>query len=449
MDSHPSKLGTRYALLGTLVALLGAPPAAARQPSPQPSPPGPYQSISVFETPGPQVVPTGRPAGPNTAAAECDRPAELPPLLSVPRPTPPQASGPRDPAGEYDHGYFYLPEQAPEMMRAANQPCGPTGRFWLSPTLELGGSKAASVPALVRAGSPNGPAVYGNEHLTTPFRAGLGLNGGVWLDAEQVHGIDGSFYYLGQGGNNTLLFSPGATYFLPTANGGAFPLSDPAAGYAGSYQAGLITHFSSADVDYRQNVLCGPGGRVDALVGYRYGNLGETFEVYGKRLGPGGEIVRFRDDAKATNQFHGGQIGLAGEYRFDRWYVGATGKVAFGTVFTNTALSGMFRVNGTVIPYGFYARPGTAGETDSSRFGVMPTVGLTFGRQLGEHARVYVGYNLLYLTGVTRGPDVLTPLPNVLAANPQAVSPAASVQRNTPASDFWVQSLSLGLEWRY
>ena len=417
--------------------------------APARSQPAAYSSLSVFDTAAARVVPAGTPPPRPAPVADCDRPTELPPLLPVPPSgmPPPRTAGPRGPAGEYDPGYLYLPERAPESERA-ERACGPAGRFWFSPSLELGGTRAASLPVLLRAGTATGPVVYGGERLRAPTRAGLGLNGGFWLDAQNTRGIDASFYYLGQGGNDTLVFSNAAALRLPTAGGGAFALADPAAGVAGAYQAGLNTRFSSADVNYRRNLFCGESGRLDALAGYRYADLGEDFTIYGKRLGPGGEIVRFRDDITAVNHFHGGQVGLAGELRLDRWFVTGTGKVAFGTVFTDTNAAGKFRVNDVVLPVGFYSRPGLDGPRDHAQFAVMPTAGVTLGRQLGAHGRVYVGYNFLYLNHVTRGPDVLDPAPPV-AANPHQLLNAAAGRRAATTSDFWAQSVSGGLEWRY
>jgi hypothetical protein len=378
-------------------------------------------------------------------SSECDSPATLPPLLPVPPATVPPSSGPGGPKGEYDPGYFYLPERAPE--RSGPGPCGPGGRVWLGAGLELAWLKPAQVPALVRLGSLTGPVAYGGKQAS-PLTAGLSLGGGFWLNEERTAGFDASLFLLPQAGTNSAFFSNSSTLLLPTPVG-PFPLADPTRDYAGAFQAGFNTRFTSADVNYRNNILCSPDARLDALIGYRFAHIGDEGAIYGKRLGPGGEIVRFRDDITAINNFHGGQIGLSGEYRMDRWYVSGTGKVAFGAVFTDTDLEGKFRVNGTVVPLGFYARPGVNGPRDHSSFAVMPVVGLTLGRQLSDHARIYLGYNFLYLNSLTRAPDVVDPTPTVLAANPQGPLAAATVRRDATTSDFWVQSLSLGMEWRY
>jgi hypothetical protein len=382
------------------------------------------------------------------SARDAAPPTELPllPVPATPTPAPPQP-GPRGPAAEYDPGYLYLPERAPDVAKLPPCPCRPLGRWWVSPSLELGWSEGPRLPALVRVGR-TGPVVYGGRQLASQFREGLGLNLGTWLDECQTRGVDASFYYLSPADHAAQFVSAFAPLSLPTAEG-LFPLTDPDAGYVGAYQAGVTTHYVTADVNYRRTLYCETDTRLDALVGYRYAHLGDRLDLYGKRLGPGGEIVRFRDQVEAANDFHGGQVGLAGEYRSGDWYVGGTGTVAFGTVFTETDLRGQFRVNGTVIPSGFYARPGVAGVREQSRFAVMPVVKLSVGRQLGEHARVFVGYQFQYLNNLTRGGDVLDPTPSVLATDPLQLVQPPLPRRDATTSDLWVQSVNLGLELRY
>lgn len=386
-------------------------------------------------------------AAPASAREPSAPPTELP-LLPVPSmPDLPTRPGPRGPSGEYDPGYLYLPERAPDVAKLPPCPCRPLGRWWVSPTLELGWTEGARLPPLVRVGT-GGPVVYGGRQLPAQFREGLGLTAGAWLDHCQTRGIDASFYYLSPAGHAAEIVSAGAPLMLPTAQG-FFPLTDPDAGFIGAFQTGLTTHYLTADVNYRHTLYCETDGRLDALVGYRYAHLGDQLDLYGKRVGPGGEIVRFRDQVDAANDFHGGQVGLAGEYRMGDWYLGGSGTVAFGSVFTRTDLSGKFRVNGVVVPYGFYARPDVAGVREESRFAVMPVLRLTLGRQLTEHARVFVGYQFQYLNNLTRAGDVIDPTPSVPAADPLLVQPSPLPRRDATASDFWAQSVNLGFELRY
>jgi hypothetical protein len=400
---------------------------------------------------------TGGPAAAQALAPpvppDPDRPTNLPPLLSVPQ-APPTAPRPPEtvcPPCDYDPAYQYLPDRAPPGPKLSPGPCRPLGQYWFIPTLELGWSRPAEVPPLLRVGVPDGRggflpgvAVFGDEHVSAPFRAGFGIAAGVWADRCQSHGIDGSFYFLGTGTTDTSTFVPGLPLVLQTLNAGTpglFALSSPDSGI-GSHEAIYETRFLTFDVNYRQNLYCESNTRVDGLLGYRYGWVHEELDLYGRRLGPTGEIVRFRDTASTANHFHGGQVGLAAEHRVGDWFFALTPKVAFGTVFTETDLEGKFRVNGTVLPFGFYARPAVSGTREHTNFAVMPVVKLAVGRQLGEHARVFAGYTFQYLSRVTRPGDVIDPVPDILGSG-------LGMTRDRATTGFWVQSLNAGMEWRF
>src|SRR5688572_5829107 len=91
---------------------------------------------------------------PPVPAAPAPPPArELPPLLPVPEG--PLAEVPRPgPVGvEYDHGYSYLPERLPERPRR-DDVCGPPGKWWISPSLELAWVPTRPAPATVRLRVP-------------------------------------------------------------------------------------------------------------------------------------------------------------------------------------------------------------------------------------------------------------------------------------------------------
>ena len=107
------------------------------------------------------------------------------------------------------------------------------------------------------------------------------------------------------------------------------------------------------------------------------------------------------------NPFHGGQVGFAGEYRGDRWYVSGAAKVALGAVSPEICASGLFidAEGGN----GGYTGLTALNATSGSRFAVLPTMNVQLGRQVGEHARLFVGYSFQYLSQVARLGDVLNP----------------------------------------
>lgn len=212
-------------------------------------------------------------------------PAELP-LIPVPGPAAPQPPfAPRGPVGEYDHGYLYIPERAPE-PGPPDAPCGPPGRFWFSAALALADTPTAHTPGL---------------RMNPGTRAGLILGGGLWLDPAHVAGVDAGYFHLGSG---------------------------EVEGFGTAYTA----RFDTADVNYRHRLICGDIFRLDGLAGYRYGRVEENIHVFGRR------------EVTTENQFHGGQIGLSGEVGIGPWFVGGGGSVAFGVVYADTSIVTLRRV---------------------------------------------------------------------------------------------------------
>jgi hypothetical protein len=402
-----------------------------------------------------QVVAPPAPLDPiyEPVSADPDRPTELPPLLPIPQgtPTAPRPGGSTCPPCDYDPAYQYLPDRAPACPKLPPCPCRPLGQYWVIPALELGWSRPADVPPLLRVGVPDGrggflpgPVVFGDQRVSAGFRPGFSITAGTWLDRCQTNGIDGSFFFLGTGTTDTTTFAPGVPLVLQTSNLGPqalFALSSLAAGI-GSHEAIYETRFFTFDANYRRNLYCETNTRIDGLLGYRYAGVHEQLDLYGRRAGPTGEIVRFRDTASAANHFHGGQIGVAAEHRVGDWYFGLTGKLALGAVVTDTDLEGAFRVNGVVMPNGFYARPAVSGPRSHTDFAVMPVVNLSVGRQLGEHARVFAGYTFQYLSRVTRAGDVIDPVPDLLGTG-------AGMSRDGSRSSYWAQTLNVGMEWRF
>jgi hypothetical protein len=380
---------------------------------------------------------------PNSPDCICpDRPAQLPPLLTPPTgdPNAPPPASPRGPTGEYDHGYLYLPESAPPAPTGPEQ-CRPLGRWWVSPTLELAWLPKNTLPGTVRlrvpdgrGGSIPGPVLPTGGVSTDDFLGGFSLVLGRWFGETNTHGVEASFFTVG---NDTTFtgFAPGMLVVFPNGTNASAPqvivLPQPLAdAVVGVFPATLSTWFVGADVNYRQNLYCSPHARLDGLVGYRFAYLRD--ELYPGEPPDPGQDDHGRNRAAVTNPFHGGQIGLAGEFRADAWYVSGAAKVAFGVVTPDVSVSGMFVGADGLTGSGFTRLVALSAPTHSL-FAVLPTLNVTIGRQIREHARVFAGYSFQYLSRVVRLNDVLEP----------------TAGTTVPVTDFWVQSVNFGLELRY
>jgi hypothetical protein len=308
------------------------------------------------------------------------------------------------------------------------------------PTLELGWSRSSFLPPVVRAGTADGPAVVGGDRLTAPFRPGLGLSLGRWFNEDHDYGVEGTVYFIARDGSQTTLVGDGSsTFVLPTTDGG-FPLAGPGVG-TGAVTATYSTRYASADANVRETIYRGPQARFELLTGYRYAHVGESVTLDIDRQSAGGAF-RSRDRFEVGNNFHGGEVGVVAETRVDGWYVSATGKAAVGALFTSTDADGSRTTDAGTEAFGFYTRPAVAGRRSETRFAVMPTVALSVGRKVAEHGRVFLGYSFQYLNNITRPGDVIAPVPD-------AFGTGTGMARGDTRSDFWVQTLSLGLEVRY
>jgi len=395
-----------------------------------------------------QTIP--RPGASPTLPDCLDQPTQYLPLLRPPaQPDPPLAEVPRGPTGEYDHGYVYLPEYVPP---SGPEACRPLGRWWISPSFEFAWMPVRPAPADIRLRVPTpgggtipGPILPISGRSADTFQAGFGLSGGWWFNDRNTCGVDASLFTLSGGDRTFDALAPGMLVLFPDGAGSAphLILFPPGIPITGLFPVTLSTWFIGADVNYRHNLYCGPSARLDLLAGYRFAYLED--ELFLGEV-PDGSDTDYRHNRIAVmNPFHGGQIGFAGEYRGDRWYLGGAAKVAFGVVSPEVCASGLFRCAEGYTGLERFAPAGprrglgnggytklSAPDVSGDRFAVLPTLNLQLGRQVGQHARLYVAYSFQYLSEVARLGDVL--------------NPAAAGLKYT---DFWVQSLGLGFEFRY
>ncbi len=371
-----------------------------------------------------------------------ERPVELPPLLTPPAATaaPTAVPGPAGLVGEYDHGHLYLPQYAP--ARTGPEDCRPLGRWWVNTTFELAwipnrpATRSIRLPIPVGAASIPGPILPVAGVESEEFQGGFGLTLGRWFGQGNRHGVEASLFTLGGPGQTFDAIAPGMLMIFPNGPDRSVPqvllLPPPLANQiATTFPATLATWFIGADVNYRHTLYCNSTARLDALVGYRFAGLQD--ELYlGTPPDSGSDAYQYNRLA-VTNAFNGGQLGLAGEYRTNSYFVSGVLKVAFGAVMPEISASGLFMGTQSSDDSGGYQRLTALCGCTSNQFAVLPTLNLSVGRQIRQRGRLFAGYTFQYLSNVTRLSDVLD-----------------TTGGSTPATtDFWVQSLNIGFELRF
>src|SRR5262249_44828964 len=124
---------------------------------------------------------------------------------------------------------------------------------------------------------------------------------------------------------------------------------------------------------------------------------------------PGNRFI-VNDSFATRNRFYGGQLGLDGEWRLGRFFLGGVVKVGLGQTHQEVDIAGMQQLftpagGKTAFNGGLLALPSNSGHFSRDQFSVVPEIGLKLGYNVTENVRVFVGYDLIYWTNVLRPGD--------------------------------------------
>lgn len=165
--------------------------------------------------------------------------------------------------------------------------------------------------------------------------------------------------------------------------------------------------------DFERNI------RTDWLLGYRYFRLDEGINITdvvtlnnpsGGLVAPG-TLIRRVDEFDATNDFHGGEVGLSGEIHRGRWSLNMLGKLGIGNTEQSVNVRGNTAVNpGGVLGFvespglgGFLAQPGlNIGSQVRNAFTLMPEAEMAVAFQVNDYISLKLGANAVYVNRVAR-----------------------------------------------
>lgn len=427
--------------------------------------------------PGEPADPAGLPGG-----AAVSRP--LQPVEAVPEPPrakaePPQPVPPRPPEPPWP--VVEDPGAEPDRDPGPRKILGGT---WGSDEILFWWAKGHPVPALVTGGRDGPPALgrpgttvlLGNRPIETPDAAGYRLTHGFSLDRGDRVGFEGTYFFLGSRTVSdfaTNVTNPRFPYIgLPFVNAqtgleDVLTLARPGQSDALAHLY-TTTRVQGAEANLIGNLVARPGVKVNAIAGYRFLQVNEGLRVETRWMQyPTAESGFFRtlgmtaDQFDGRNEFHGGQLGLSGDFHRGPFYVEVVGKVAFGTNFQVVNISGETHLITAANPApvfrsyfgGVYSQPTNLGRVTQTVFAVVPEGTLKVGLKTGERGRFYVGYNFLYMNTAVRPGDQIdrTVNPSLISSlNPGG--PLLGPDRPRLAvstTDFWVQGLVIGFEHRF
>ena len=375
------------------------------------------------------------------------------------------------------HAPVYPPFQ--EYCRASRVYRSPLlGRLWARGEYLLWGMKGVDLPALVTTsplgtpeedagvlGEPGTSVLFGDETIYDEMRSGGRFTLGWWWDPRQMGGVEVTYFGLpakalrhhSHGWGNRIVARP----YLDVENDqqAAHLVAYPGL-LDGSVDVRADTELQGAEVLLRNLVLCRSALRIDLLGGYRYGRLLDRLTIDELAISLDADsgydvdtIIERYDLFKSTNDFHGGELGLAARWSRGCWSVRLSGKVAVGGTTSRVIVDGATSIVDDQSSAGYLggllALPSNIGYYTDTEFAVLSELGVSLECQLACDLRISVGYDLLHWNHVGRAADQID-----LGINPTQIPPETLVGESRPAfpwttTDFWAQGLNICLEQQF
>jgi hypothetical protein len=446
-------------------------------------------TIFRAKTDEPQRMPAGKPSEqaarkPQSDGPNLDAKSEEVPAPRVVRSAPVTPSGPPILAGDgcADSG---------DMCAAgACCPCpdclqeNTCNRWWARAEYLLWQLRRDNLPPLMTTSPPTSLGVLGMPGTQVLFggkqgeeQSGGRLTLGYWFDPCHDVGVEATYFFLGERSTHFSATSLGtpllARPFFDTATGAEdaelvanplIPTLPNVLPLTGTVSVSEVTRFWGVEANAVLNIDRWACSRLDLLLGGRYIRLSDDLNINEGLLVPptspmfAGTTFRVNDHFGTHNDFYAGQIGLRGEWRWRRFFVEGTGKVALGDMHEVVSINGATIITpagGTPVFFsgGLLTQPTNIGHYTHDTFAVAPEAGINVGYQVTDWLRAYVGYNAIYISNVARpGIEIdraVNPsqLPTA-TGRPPLVGPArpAFTFHDT---DFWAQGINVGLEFRY
>jgi len=208
-------------------------------------------------------------------------------------------------------------------------------------------------------------------------------------------------------------------------------------------------------------IACGPvptQSRIDATLGWRFFQLKESLGIQEdltslRTSAPGSFILN--DNFRTRNQFNGAELGVHWMGRRGYWSLDMLMRMGLGNTRQEVIINGTTQAtqngNTTTSNGGLLAQRTNSGTFERNQFGVVPELGTTLGYQVTQRMRLTAGYSFIYWSNVVRPGDQIdtTVNPNLLPPENPTQTAFLNPRFTFQDSDYWVQGLSLGGEYRW
>lgn len=331
---------------------------------------------------------------------------------------------------------------------------------------------------------PGATVLFGGDDVSGNRQAAGKLSVGGWFDESERLGAGGKFFEIqtetvgfsaASNVNGIPLLARPIFETWPSASGGVGPASFLVTGQttvgnlpftlSGDIQAVTQTDVMGAEGYLRYLLYCAPGRRLDLIGGYQFSRVDDRLQIahstvfqpqiFGARL-------EAEDLFDTQNKFHGGELGLLGEFGRGPVTLSLLAKLGLGNMNEVVNIAGQSaltdaggftsRFNGGVL-----ALPTNIGTYKQDKFALIPEAEIKLIFKLTRCLEVTVGYDFIYWSTLAlAGEQIDTSFGNLPTVNSSqwfggALDPAGGTRPSFSGiedSSLWLQGLSVGLTLR-
>jgi hypothetical protein len=331
-----------------------------------------------------------------------------------------------------------------------------------------------SLPGTARAdagilGLDSTSILFGDELATQKLQGGGRITAGIWLDPDHNVALGGRFFGLGGDTTRYSIASDGGPtdpiiarpFFNALLNGqeDAFLVSFPGE-TSGSLSANVTTN-NIIGFDAFTEIMVSRDclRRVDLVAGYQFFRLDDVLNVSSSSTFIDindplfGTQVDVRDQFRARNQFHGGQVGLRGRMARGMWSLNVLGVLGIGNMNQQVDINGDTVVTTGGVPSttdgGILAQPTNSGTYSRNKFAFLPQLTTNLHYHVNPNLSFHIGYNILWISDIATSAQQID-----RQVNPSQFLGGALVGPARPEfafrdSDYWLQGINWGMNWDF
>jgi hypothetical protein len=336
-------------------------------------------------------------------------------------------------------------------------------------------SRGRNVPPLVTtslAGTPAGDAgvlglattsvLYGNDPIGTDIRNGgritvshLFRDEITWGDVRFWGVEDSSETFFITGNQAPILAVPFYNILLDQED--ALLLEYPGIAGSGSTRVLSKNDLIGGDAWLRRNWWSDCCGKLDILAGYQFTRLDDSITMLSSTTslaGVGaGTQFDILDQFRTQNEFHGASVGFLAEARRGVLTLEVLGKIAVGNMRQQVTIDGStVSTSGggsSVAPGGLFAEPTNMGTYERNRIAFSPELNVNLIYNINPNWRLIGGYSFIYWSNVVLAGNQIDRVVNTSQFAGGNLTGPARPAFSFARTDFWVQGMNFGAEYRW